>query len=188
MIVAADENWCIGNKGKLLDSFPADMRFFRSITANKCVVMGDNTQRSLPNMYLKNRLNIVLCKDDKNAKQNIIKPEDKLTTNICYVPNIPSIPSAIYLFNHFQNETKKYPNLGYIPDTDVFIIGGGQVYKQFLINDLIDTIYLTKIHHKYDGDTFIPNLYELGFKEKEKLMPITLNDNGIGYEIICLKK
>lgn len=188
MIVAADENWCIGNKGKLLDHFPADMNFFRGITANKCVIMGDNTQRSLPKLYLKNRFNIILCKDEKSQLKNIIKPEDSNTTHICYVQRITSIQPSINLFNHFQHETKKYPNFNYISDNEVFIIGGGQVYKQFLINDLIDTIYLTKIHHKYDGDTFIPNLYELGFKDDEILLPEAVNDNGVSYEIIRLKK
>lgn len=188
MIVAADENWCIGNKGKLLDHFPEDMKFFKFITMNKCVVMGDNTQRSLPNLYLKNRFNIVLSYNDNNDLQNIIKLEDNDTTEICYVPSIQSIPSCIEAFNYFNKETKKYININRITDNDVFIIGGGQVYKQFLINDLIDTIYLTKIHHKYDGDTFIPNLYDLGFKEIDKMMSEVTNANGVSYEIIRLKK
>ena len=108
MIVAADENWCIGNKGKLLDHFPEDMKFFKFITMNKCVVMGDNTQRSLPNLYLKNRFNIVLSYNDNNDLQNIIKLEDNDTTEICYVPSIQSIPSCIEAFNYFNKETKKF--------------------------------------------------------------------------------
>ena len=43
-------------------------------------------------------------------------------------------------------------------DTQPFIIGGGQIYKLALENNLVDKIYLTKVHHAYDGDTFFPEL------------------------------
>ena len=188
LIVAADENWCIGNKGKLLDTFPDDMRFFRYMTSTNCVVMGDNTQRSLPNKYLKNRLNIVLCKDESSIIENIIKPEDMNTTNICYIHDIPSVATAIDTFNQMQKNHMVYENLAHIRSENVFIIGGGQVYRQFLLNDLIDGVYLTKIHHKYDGDTFIPNLYDLGFKDYITLFENLTNPSGIKYDIIYLKK
>nr|APO30057.1 Dihydrofolate reductase [uncultured bacterium] len=34
-IVAADKNWAIGYKNKLLVSIPADMKFFRQMTGGK---------------------------------------------------------------------------------------------------------------------------------------------------------
>jgi dihydrofolate reductase len=71
---------------------------------------------------------------------------------------------------------------------NIFVIGGGQIYKYFLEHDLIDTIYLTTIYHEYTGDTHIPNLYELGFKETSVIIPKTTNDNGITYGISVLKK
>ena len=39
-----------------------------------------------------------------------------------------------------------------------FIIGGGEIYKLALTNDLIDRVYLTRIHHVFEGDTFFPEL------------------------------
>ena len=60
-IVAADKNWAIGYKNKLLVSIPADMKFFRQMTGGKVVVMGRKTLESFPNgLPLKNRTNIVL--------------------------------------------------------------------------------------------------------------------------------
>ncbi|HAF30202.1 MAG TPA: dihydrofolate reductase [Bacteroidales bacterium] len=41
-------------------------------------------------------------------------------------------------------------------DTEAFIIGGGVIYK--LAMPLVDRIYLTKIHHSFDGDTFFPEI------------------------------
>ena len=41
-------------------------------------------------------------------------------------------------------------------DTEGFIIGGGEIYKKSM--SLIDRIYLTKIHHAFEGDTFFPEI------------------------------
>ena len=43
LIVAADENWAIGNKNELLVRIPADQKFFRETTMGKVVVMGRKT-------------------------------------------------------------------------------------------------------------------------------------------------
>ena len=49
---------------------------------------------------------------------------------------------------------------------EVFIIGGSQIYKQSL--DLVDKIYITRIHREYTGDSFYPEIPENLFEEKEK--------------------
>lgn len=184
LIVAADENWCIGKDGGLLDHFSEDMTMFRTITKNKAVIMGDRTQDSLPKKYLPNRVNIVLSKN-KQHEDNVVQHDSP----IFYVNDISTIPLYIKLFNNVQMESKVYaPNFNYFTDGDVFVIGGGMVYRQFLENDLIDTVYLTQIHHKYDGDTFIPNLWDLDFKIIDRLIPTATNENGIKYDILVLKK
>ena len=66
LIVAVDENWAIGNKGKLLVSIPSDMKFFREETSGegKAVILGRKTLESFPGgRPLKNRLNVVLTKN-----------------------------------------------------------------------------------------------------------------------------
>ena len=45
-------------------------------------------------------------------------------------------------------------------DKEPFIIGGGQIYKLALEGNLVDKIYLTKVHHSFKGDTFFPELSE----------------------------
>ena len=49
LIVAADENWAIGNKNELLVRIPADQKFFRETTMGKVVVMGRKTLETFPN-------------------------------------------------------------------------------------------------------------------------------------------
>ena len=64
LIAAVDENWAIGKNNQLLVSIPADMKFFRTTTTGKVVVMGRKTLESFPNgLPLKNRTNIVLTHD-----------------------------------------------------------------------------------------------------------------------------
>jgi len=45
--------------------------------------------------------------------------------------------------------------LDYLSDKDqVFVIGGGEIYRQIL--DLADELIITEIHQAYDGDTYFP--------------------------------
>lgn len=41
-------------------------------------------------------------------------------------------------------------------ENEAFIIGGGEIYKQAL--PFTQKIYLTKVHHQFDADTFFPTL------------------------------
>lgn len=131
-IVAVDKNWAIGYKNDLLVSIPADMRFFKEETTNKIVVMGKNTLESLPGgKPLANRVNIVV------ALEKDYKVPGAIVVN--------SIEEAL-------EETKKYNS------DDVYVIGGGSIYKQFL--PYCDLVHVTKIEYAYNADTYFPNLDE----------------------------
>ena len=68
LIAAVDNEWNIGNKGGLLFSLPDDMKFFRTTTSGKIVVMGRKTLESFPGSKpLKNRVNIVLSRCNRHA-------------------------------------------------------------------------------------------------------------------------
>jgi dihydrofolate reductase len=45
-------------------------------------------------------------------------------------------------------------------ESESFIIGGGMIYKQFLPHSR--KLYITRIHHEFDADTFFP---EINFDE-----------------------
>lgn len=133
LIVAVDKNWGIGSKNKLLVSIPSDMKFFRETTSGKVVVMGRKTLESFPNgLPLKNRINIVLTgNQDFKAKDAII----------CHT------------VEEVLEELKKYE------DEDIYVIGGGTVYRQFL--PFCDVAHITKIDHAFEADTYFPNLDEM---------------------------
>ena len=131
-IVAVDSNWAIGYKNNLLVSIPADMRFFKNETTGKVVVMGKNTLESFPGgKPLANRTNIVvgLEKDYKVPGATVVN----------------SIEEALEAVKEYDTN-------------DVYIIGGGSIYKQFL--QYCDVAHVTKIDYAYQADTYFPNLDE----------------------------
>ncbi len=132
LIVAVDKNWAIGYNNNLLVSIPDDMNFFKEKTTGKVVIMGKNTLLSFPGKKpLKNRTNIVIALE-KDYKV------DGAT--------------VVYSIEEALKEAKKYNT------EDVFVIGGGSIYRQML--PYCDTAYITYINHEYAADTYIPNLDE----------------------------
>ncbi|WP_121661757.1 DfrD/DfrG/DfrK family trimethoprim-resistant dihydrofolate reductase [Metabacillus litoralis] len=48
-------------------------------------------------------------------------------------------------------------------EKELFIFGGEQIYKLFL--PYVEKMYITKIHHSFEGDTFFPEVNEKEWKE-----------------------
>ncbi len=130
LIVAVDNHWAIGNKNKLLNSIPEDMKFFRTTTTGKVVIMGRKTLESFPNgLPLKNRLNIVISSKEGYAVKDAIV--------------VQSIEAAL-------EKAKKYAT------EDVYVIGGDSIYRQML--PYCDVAHVTKMNYAYEADTWFPNL------------------------------
>ena len=77
-IVNVNKSWGIGRSGDLLVNIPEDMRFFRTVTAGKTVIMGRKTLESFPGMKpLKGRINVVLTSEPLRLKLESIAGADK---------------------------------------------------------------------------------------------------------------
>lgn len=48
-------------------------------------------------------------------------------------------------------------------EEEIFIFGGAQIYDLFL--PYVDKLYITKIHHAFEGDTFFPEMDMTNWKE-----------------------
>ena len=133
LIVAVDSNWGIGKDNKLLVRIPADMKFFRTTTSGKVVIMGRKTLESFPNgLPLKNRINIVITGNkDYKVKGAVV---------------VHSIEEAL-------REAGKYPS------EDVYVIGGDSIYRQML--PYCTKAHVTKIDFAYQADTFFPDLDQM---------------------------
>lgn len=133
LIVAVDKNWGIGYQNKLLVSIPEDMKFFRSETSGKVVVMGRKTLESFPNgLPLKNRTNIVLTKNPSYQVKGA---------------------TVLHSVEEVLEEVKKFP-----PE-DVYVIGGDSIYKAFL--PYCKVAHVTRIDHAYEADAYFPNIDEM---------------------------
>jgi len=162
LIVAVSENGVIGKDNDLIWHLPNDMRFFKKTTMGHHVIMGRKNFESIPHKYrpLPNRTNVVI------TKQEDYKAEG------CVVVN--SIEAALEVAK--QNG-----------DSEPFIIGGGQIYKIALKNNLVDRVYLTKIHHAFDGDTFFPELNS-DWEEVNKVENKADEKHGYDYDFITYEK
>ena len=129
-IVHADKEWGIGKGNDMMFSLPKDMKFFRETTMGHTVVMGGNTLRSFPNQKpLKNRTNIVLSRGQVRDDCVIVRSYEEL-----------------------KNELKARKN------EDIYIIGGGEVYKALL--PYCDFVLVTKVDAVGEAEVFFPNLDE----------------------------
>ena len=129
MIAAMAKNRVIGLNNDLPWHLPDDFTFFKSTTKHHPVIMGRKNFESLPPKFkpLPDRTNIIL------TRNNDYKAD------------------GAYVFSEWK-EALDYALTE--KKDEIFIIGGGEIYKQGLV--FADRIYLTEINAEIDGDTFFP--------------------------------
>lgn len=137
IISAIANNNEIGRKNELLWDLPIDMKHFRETTSGHPVIMGQRTFESLgiapdgsQGRPLPNRRNIILTLDKEFKRDGI---------EIAY--------SLEELEDLLKNTTNK--------DEEIFIIGGGMIYKLFI--EKADRLYITHVDAEFtDADTYFP--------------------------------
>jgi dihydrofolate reductase len=130
IIVAKASNDVIGGNNKLLWHISDDLKRFKEITSGHTIVMGRKTFESLPKV-LPNRHHIVITRD-KNFKIDS--------------PSVESINDINTIIDKYENSSE-----------EVFIIGGGEIYKSLLPNT--KKLYLTRVYKDFDGDTKFPEIH-----------------------------
>ena len=158
IIVAVDENNLIGKRDSLPWYLPADLMHFKETTMGHHVLFGQTTHESI-GRPLPGRTNIILSND----------PEFK--SEGCIVVNTPK--EAI----EFVKEKG---------ENELFICGGAMVYKTFL--PLSDKVYMTKIHHKFEGDIYFPKIDMKKWKLISKESHKQDEKNPHSYDFLILKK
>ncbi len=126
IVVAASANGVIGRNGELPWHLPADMKFFKNLTRGHPIIMGRKTFVSLKGA-LPDRPNIVLT----------------------HSPRL--LPEGVIHSTGLEDAISKAGD-----DPEIFIIGGGKVYREALHSGLLDRIYLTRVDMETEGDTFFP--------------------------------
>ncbi len=156
IIAAIGKNREIGAKNKLLWHIPGELPRFKEITIGHPIVMGRKTFESI-GRPLPGRTNIVITRDSGFVRDGIIVSS--------------SIEEAI---------KKAKDSSG---SSEIFIIGGGQIYEQGL--KYTDRLYLTLVDQEYsEADAFFPEYSEFNkiIEEEEG------ESEGLKYKFVTLKK
>lgn len=127
-LVAASENNVIGKGGGMAWHLPDDFRYFKNTTWAMPVIMGRKTFESMKRA-LPGRINIVITRSKNWNAEEVFVAGD--------------IGEAIKIAR--DADTK-----------EIFIIGGGRVFAETM--NIIDKIYLTRVHAKIEGDTRYPEI------------------------------
>lgn len=160
-ILAASENNVIGVANDLPWALPKDMEFFKSTTKGHIIIMGRKTFDSFHGRLLPKREHIVITRDPSAYLTEFKKKYAELFQDAKFVNSfeqnvffVQSLQEAYEIAEQHQIE-KNYP-------AEIFIIGGGEIYKQSLQD--VKRIYLTRIHKDFQGDTKYPVLPSQQFR------------------------
>ena len=130
IIVASSENGGIGKDGAIPWKLKDDLAFFKETTMGHTLIMGRKTFDSI-GFPLPGRRSIV-----------VTRRADFLAEG-CHVVN--SLREAFALAEEKGEE-------------EVFVAGGGEIYQQTI--DLVEKIYLTRVHAIIEADSFFPEIGE----------------------------
>jgi len=157
MIAAMANNRIIGLENKMPWHLPADLQHFKKVTMSKPVVMGRKTFESI-GRPLPGRRNIIISRNPEYSSPGI---------------EVVESPEAALLLLSGEEE--------------IMIIGGGNVYFQFL--EKANRLYLTFIDLEVNGDTQFPD-----FEKVATWQPISSEQhhadekNKHDYKFVTLEK
>ncbi|HEX8932075.1 MAG TPA: dihydrofolate reductase [Patescibacteria group bacterium] len=161
IIVAIDKQRGIGKHNDLLFRIPADHQRVRKLTAGHPLVMGRKTFASLKRL-LPSRSHIVITHNPDSLKALDFRPEAVAG----------SLEEGLVL-------AQKYPG-----SEEIFIFGGGQIFKEAIEKNLVDRLYLTIVKGDYGADTFFPDysMFKKILKKEE------YQSDGFDYTFLDLEK
>lgn len=143
IIAAVDRNWGIGYNNHLLFRSKKDMSCFRQHTMGNIVIMGRKTLESFPGgAPLSGRTNIVLTRNGMAEQTKEIGSGYTFEDTGTRLVPAGSVDEARKL-------AEDLPGM-------VYIIGGGEIYREFL--HLVSTAYITQFEAEGRADTFFPDL------------------------------
>ena len=157
IIVAVASDGAIGRANDLLWHLPADLKRFKELTTGHTILMGRKTFESLPRGPLPNRRNIIISR------------------------SLPAQPGA-EVYPTIQQAMEACAS-----DEEVFIIGGGEIYRQLLPNT--ERIYLTRVQASFpDAEVFFPELDPTEWIEETREVYPRDERNEYDTELLLLRR
>ncbi|SHK04235.1 dihydrofolate reductase [Epilithonimonas mollis] len=127
IVAAIGHNNALGKDNQLLWRLPKDLKHFKTVTENHPVIMGRKTYESI-GKALPNRTNIVVSRKQNWFQEGIL------------------IVSTLKEALKFAKKIHE----------NVFVIGGGEIYKQTI--DAADRLEITQVEGNFEADTFFPKI------------------------------
>ena len=126
LIVAMSANRVIGRDGDLPWHLPVDLRHFKKTTMGHHLIIGRATWDEV-GKPLPGRTMVVVTRNRDFSADGVLIAH--------------SVEEALALARD---------------DDEPFIGGGAEIYRQALAVDLVDRLYITRVHAHVEGDTFFP--------------------------------
>lgn len=153
IIAAVSKNGVIGRDNRLPWHISADLKRFRELTTGHVVIMGRKTFESI-GKALPNRINIVVSRDEEFSAPGCI---------VCH-----SLEDAL--------------KLGQERDDKIFVIGGEQIFREFI--NRASKLYLTLVEGEFEGDAHFPDYSAFGRVVEEE----SGESKGLRYKFLVLER
>ncbi|MBK9628547.1 MAG: dihydrofolate reductase [Flavobacteriales bacterium] len=162
-IAAVADNGTIGKEGDLPWHLPDDLKYFQHMTMDHHVITGRKNYESIPTKYrpLQGRPNIVITRNDAYDAPGATV--------------IDSLTGALEIA-HLANEE------------EVFIIGGGEIYREAMTMRLIDRLYITLVHADVEGDTHFPVLDPGEWQEVSRTQHDADDRHAFAFSFVVLER
>ncbi len=140
IIAAMDEKRGIGKDNKIPWHIKEDLVRLKNLTKDHVVILGRKTYESMAWYYNKSGRPMP-------GKLYIVITRDKV-----YKPARDNAQAA-----HSLEEAISFTRSHLARMDEVFINGGGQIFKEAMEKDLVDRLYLTIVEGDFGADTFFPD-------------------------------
>jgi dihydrofolate reductase len=145
LIVAVSRNGVIGIDNQLPWHLPEDLKYFKSVTMGKPIIMGRKTYDSI-GRPLPGRTNIVITRDSSWQAEGVEVAQ--------------TLPQAMTLGQLACAQA----------DVDeAMVIGGEQIYRMTL--PAADRLYLTEVQAEVEGDAFFPEFDAKDWRQVSEQLP-----------------
>ena len=159
LVVAVAENGIIGQHGQLpWGRMPADLRHFKQLTLGHPVIMGRKTFDSI-GKALPGRPNVVVTRQPGWAA--------------------PGCEAAATVLGALERARE-------LSAETVCVIGGGEIYREAL--PTVDVVYLTEIHHTFEGDASFPALSPTDWREETRERHEADAQHAYAYSFVTLRR
>jgi dihydrofolate reductase len=158
LIVAVSRNGVIGLNNQLPWHLPEDLKYFKSVTMGKPIVMGRKTYDSI-GRPLPGRTNIVITRDP--------------------AWHAPGVEVAQSLEAALALGKKACEAAG---AEEIMVIGGEQIYRMCIEN--ADRLYLTQVDAEVEGDAFFPGIDLNAWHQVDMKLPATTDTHPYRFLIL----